>query len=145
MPFQPHAEGERTQWRTLPEAVAHVRATDSCDQDNARTQLRKALGDGALGPLRWEDDLRPTPVAGGATVPLDVPPGRDPYWREVDIDWEAGLITVRGKGKRVAQMPLPCEVGKALADYLATGRPQCSSRRVFIRAMAPIRSPSVHW
>ena len=29
-----------------------------------------------------------------------------------DLDWEAGLITVRGKGKRVSQMPLPAEVAK---------------------------------
>jgi site-specific recombinase XerD len=55
-----------------------------------------------------------------------------------DFDWEAGLITVRGKGKRVAQMPLPSEVGTAIADYLSAGRPQCSSRRVFIRAKAPL-------
>jgi site-specific recombinase XerD len=55
-----------------------------------------------------------------------------------DIDWEAGLVTVRGKGKRVAQMPLPSEVGAAIADYLSTGRPLCSSRRVFIRGKAPL-------
>jgi site-specific recombinase XerD len=55
-----------------------------------------------------------------------------------DFDWAAGLVTVRGKGKRVAQMPLPSEVGTAIADYLATARPQCSSRRVFIRAKAPL-------
>jgi site-specific recombinase XerD len=55
-----------------------------------------------------------------------------------DFDWEAGLVTVRGKGKRVAQMPLPSEVGTAMADYLSTGRPRCSSRRVFIRAKAPL-------
>ena len=55
-----------------------------------------------------------------------------------DFDWEAGLVTVRGKGKRTAQMPLPYEVGTAIADYLSTGRPGCSSRRVFIRAKAPL-------
>ena len=55
-----------------------------------------------------------------------------------DFDWDAGLVTVRGKGKRVAQMPLPSEVGTAIADYLSTGRPRCSSRRVFIRAKAPL-------
>ena len=55
-----------------------------------------------------------------------------------DFDWQAGLVTVRGKGKRVAQMPLPPEVGAAIADYLSTGRPRCSSRRVFIRAKAPL-------
>jgi site-specific recombinase XerD len=55
-----------------------------------------------------------------------------------DIDWEAGLITVRGKRKRVAQMPLPVEVGAAMADYLRKARPDCSSRRVFIREKAPL-------
>ncbi len=54
-----------------------------------------------------------------------------------DIDWETGLITVRGKGRRVAQMPMPTEVGAAVTDYLSKARPQCSSRRVFIRAKAP--------
>jgi site-specific recombinase XerD len=55
-----------------------------------------------------------------------------------DFDWETGLVTVRGKGKRMAQMPLPSEVGTAIADYLSTGRPRCSSRCVFIRAKAPL-------
>jgi site-specific recombinase XerD len=55
-----------------------------------------------------------------------------------DIDWETGLITVRGKGKRVAQMPLPVEVGAAMAEYLSHARPACSSRRVFIREKAPL-------
>lgn len=55
-----------------------------------------------------------------------------------DLDWEIGLVTVHGKGKRVVQMPLPSEVGTAIADYLSTGRPRCSSRRVFIRARAPL-------
>lgn len=55
-----------------------------------------------------------------------------------DFDWEAGLVLVRGKGKRMAQMPLPAEVGTAIADYLSTGRPRCSSRRAFIRAKAPL-------
>jgi site-specific recombinase XerD len=56
-----------------------------------------------------------------------------------DFDWESGLITVRGKGKRAAQMPLPSEVGTAIAEYLSAGRPRCSNRRVFIRAKAPLR------
>jgi site-specific recombinase XerD len=55
-----------------------------------------------------------------------------------DFDWEAGLVLVRGKGKRMAQMPLPSEVGSAIADYFSTGRPLCSSRRAFIRAKAPL-------
>jgi site-specific recombinase XerD len=55
-----------------------------------------------------------------------------------DIDWEAGTITVRGKGKSVAQMPLPLDAGAALADYIGRDRPLCSTRRVFIRKNAPL-------
>jgi site-specific recombinase XerD len=55
-----------------------------------------------------------------------------------DIDWESGVITVRGKSKREAQMPLAVEVGAAIADYLRRARPACSSRRVFIREKAPL-------
>lgn len=55
-----------------------------------------------------------------------------------DIDWETGVITVRGKGKRVTQMPSPVEVGAAIADYIRQTRPACSSRRVFIREKAPL-------
>jgi integrase/recombinase XerD len=55
-----------------------------------------------------------------------------------DIDWEAGLITIRGKRNRVAQMPLPVEVSTAMADYLRQARPDCSSRSVFMRGKAPL-------
>jgi site-specific recombinase XerD len=56
-----------------------------------------------------------------------------------DIDWEAGLITIRGKGARHDQLPLPQDVGEALAIYLRHGRPPCDTRRVFVRARAPRR------
>jgi integrase/recombinase XerD len=55
-----------------------------------------------------------------------------------DIDWEAGRLTVHGKGGRSTQMPLPADVGEAVAAYLCNGRPRCLSRRVFIRAKAPL-------
>jgi site-specific recombinase XerD len=55
-----------------------------------------------------------------------------------DIDWEAGRMTVHGKGGRSTQMPLPVDVGEAIAAYLRNGRPRCLSRRVFIRAKAPL-------
>ncbi len=54
-----------------------------------------------------------------------------------DIDWENARITIRSKGGRWAQLPLPTDVGKALASYLRYGRPCCSCRRVFIRDRAP--------
>lgn len=56
-----------------------------------------------------------------------------------DIRWERGEITLRGKGGRLAQLPLPPDVGKALATYLHKDRPACSTRRLFIRLKAPRR------
>jgi site-specific recombinase XerD len=54
-----------------------------------------------------------------------------------DIDWEAGTITVRGKGGSHNRLPIPEEVGAAIVEYLRHGRPKCSCRRVFLRAIAP--------
>lgn len=54
-----------------------------------------------------------------------------------DIDWEAGHITIQGKGGRSALFPMPVEVGEAIADYLQNGRPGCSTRSVFVRTAAP--------
>ena len=56
-----------------------------------------------------------------------------------DIDWNVGQLSVRGKSGPRSDLPLPPEVGKAIAAYLQRGRPRCISRRVFLRAKAPIR------
>ncbi len=56
-----------------------------------------------------------------------------------DIDWRAGELLVRGKGLRHDRMPLPDDVGKALACYLRRDRPACQTRRVFVRMNAPHR------
>jgi integrase/recombinase XerD len=56
-----------------------------------------------------------------------------------DIDWNAGSLSVQGKGDQRCALPLPAEVGAAIAAYLRYGRPPSSSRRVFLRAKAPIR------
>jgi site-specific recombinase XerD len=53
-----------------------------------------------------------------------------------DIDWRAGELIVRGKGKLHDRLPLPHDVGEALAAYLH-GYRQSSSRQVFVRARAP--------
>ena len=37
-----------------------------------------------------------------------------------DIDWRAGTIIVRGKGNCHERLPLPPDVGRRLAEYLAT-------------------------
>lgn len=56
-----------------------------------------------------------------------------------DIDWDAGVINIRGKGGRRDHLPIPQDVGKALADYLLHGRPRCQSRRIFVRSRAPLQ------
>ena len=56
-----------------------------------------------------------------------------------DIDWHEGLLRVRGKGGRRTELPLPTDVGQAVADYLQRGRPVSPIRRVFLRAKAPIK------
>ena len=55
-----------------------------------------------------------------------------------DIDWRAGEIVVRGKGRREDRLPLPADVGEAIAGYLQRGRPKTVQREVFLRALAPI-------
>ena len=54
-----------------------------------------------------------------------------------DIDWRAGELVVRGKGAREERLPLPADVGEAIAAYLRRGRPQSSRREVFLRSKAP--------
>ena len=56
-----------------------------------------------------------------------------------DLDWDNGIIRIRRKGSRWTHLPLPADVGVALAGYLHSDRPRCSSRRVFLSHRAPIR------
>lgn len=56
-----------------------------------------------------------------------------------DIDWRTGEINVRGKGLFHDRMPLPPDVGDAIASYLRTDRPRCQSRHVFLCMKAPHR------
>ena len=55
-----------------------------------------------------------------------------------DLDWEHGLLRVRSpKAGRWTAMPLPAEVGQALAVYLEQARPPGACRQVFVRHCAP--------
>jgi len=56
-----------------------------------------------------------------------------------DIDWKAASLSVHGKCARRRQLPLPKDVGDAIVAYLRHGRPRGSTRRVFLRAKAPLR------
>lgn len=60
-----------------------------------------------------------------------------------DIDWRAGTLRVLGKGGYTDLVPLPADVGAALAAHLTEGRPATAAdRSVFLRAMAPHRALS---
>lgn len=61
------------------------------------------------------------------------------YLRLDDFDWRAGEVVVRGKGGRQDRLPLPTEVGEAVAAYLERGRPSSTERQVFLQARAPFR------
>jgi site-specific recombinase XerD len=56
-----------------------------------------------------------------------------------DLDWNAGELTIRGKGHRQDRLPMLKDVGTALAAYLRNGRPGCATRRVFVGVRAPHR------
>lgn len=57
-----------------------------------------------------------------------------------DIDWRAGELVVCGKGRRAERLPLPADVGQAVATYLRRGRPPTAEgRTVFVRVRAPHR------
>ena len=58
--------------------------------------------------------------------------------RAGDVDWRAGEILVRGKGGRHERLPLPSDVGAALADYCRSARPQdAAGGMLFLHARAP--------
>ena len=57
-----------------------------------------------------------------------------------DIDWRAGRIILHGKSSREDAMPLPAEVGAALASYLTNVRSATPLRSVFVSCKAPRRA-----
>ena len=57
-----------------------------------------------------------------------------------DVDWQAGELRVRGKGRRVDRLPIPADVGEALADYVTAARPTVGAGVVFRTVNAPFRA-----
>jgi site-specific recombinase XerD len=107
----------------LPEraTVEQVNAVLSCCQDGTSVGLR----DYAVLLLLARLGLRAHEVT---RLTLD------------DIDWRAGLVLLRsGKTRRERVLPLPADIGDALVAYLLHGRPQVSTRRIFLRAQPPCR------
>lgn len=56
-----------------------------------------------------------------------------------DVSWRAGELVVRGKGGRVDSLPLPVDVGEALASYLRR-RPSdpVGCRTLFLKVIPPM-------
>jgi site-specific recombinase XerD len=109
-------------WRLtgLPKALEphEVRRVLRCCQDRSIIGRRNA----AIVYLMLRLGLRAGDVA---TLSLD------------DLDWRAGEIVLRGKGRRESRLPLPCDVGRVLTAYLRCRKPHSNSRRVFLRSRAP--------
>lgn len=56
-----------------------------------------------------------------------------------DVDWRRGELRIRGKGPRVDVLPLPVDVGEALANWVRV-RERCAVTNVFTRWRAPRRA-----
>jgi site-specific recombinase XerD len=116
-------------WRlsSLPRALEaeHVtRLLDSCDRATAIGRR-----DSAILLLRSRLGLRACEIA---VLCLD------------DIDWHAGELTVRGKGSQTDRLPLPHDVGQALAEHLRDRPRRAGCREVFLRTLAPRGPLSPH-
>ena len=59
--------------------------------------------------------------------------------RLVDIEWQTGSLRVSGKSRYEVRLPLPQDVGDAIAAYLECRPSASESDRVFLRTIAPCR------
>ena len=57
--------------------------------------------------------------------------------RLADVAWRSGELRIAGKGGRTDILPLPADVGQAMADYLLHGRPATVSPNLFVTVKAP--------
>jgi integrase/recombinase XerD len=54
-----------------------------------------------------------------------------------DVGWRTGTMTVHGKGATCDVMPIPVDVGEAIAGYLEHERPTTNHHQVFAQTKAP--------
>lgn len=59
--------------------------------------------------------------------------------RLTDIEWQTSTLRVMGKARYEVRLPLPQDVGDAIAAYLECRPCACRSDRVFLRTIAPCR------
>jgi site-specific recombinase XerD len=55
-----------------------------------------------------------------------------------DLHWRAGEVVIRGKRSRTDRLPMPWDVGEAIADYICHARRPGFGPTVFLRAQAPM-------
>jgi site-specific recombinase XerD len=105
-----------------PEVSATL-STEDVDRLLASCDRRTAIGrrDHAILTVLARLGLRAGEVA---TLRLD------------DIDWRSAELAVDGKSGH-GRLPLPVDVGQALAEYLQQRRPIDECRHVFVQARAP--------
>ncbi len=60
-----------------------------------------------------------------------------------DFDWRRGEVIIRGKALRQERLPLPVELGDAIAEYILGGRRLDRSGPLFIGADGPPRTLTV--
>jgi site-specific recombinase XerD len=107
---------------SIPRAIGDEQIRQLLASINRRTAMGRR--DYAIVLLLARLGLRANEVAG---LELD------------DLNWEMGQVSVRGKRGHRTVLPLPADVGAAIAAYLRHGRPLNASRRVFLRSKAPIQ------
>jgi integrase/recombinase XerD len=117
VPTGPSRRGGSISRAAAPGVAARMLA--SCDR---RTGIGRR--DFAILTVLWRLGLRAGEVA---ALTVD------------DIDWRAGELVVTGKGGRQDRLPLPTDVGQAIADYCRRGRPRSGNRSLFLQAQAPYR------
>lgn len=105
---------------SLPRGIAQADADAMLGSCDRRTRLGRR--DYAVILMLLRLGLRRSEVAG---LKLD------------DLDWRSGELVVHGKGARQDRLPLPVDVGEAIAGYLQRGRPKTAAREVFLQARAP--------
>jgi len=124
-----HAVPKVAAWK-LASLPRHI-GTDDVEQLLASCDLAKPIGlrDRAVLLLLARLAMRAGDVAG---------------LRFADIDWLHGRVRVSGKSRREVWLPLPQDVGDAMAAWITDGRPSLESDHVFTKTVAPL-APMTRW
>jgi integrase len=62
-----------------------------------------------------------------------------------DFNWRRGEVTIRGKARRQERLPLPVEVGEAVAEYVLGGKRVERQGAVFVSVDDPPRRLTAPW